>query len=631
MVVYSFLTCCHRAFPFAVALMLDRRLPPTPPLLDVSGLSVAFGDTVAVRDISLQVAVGETVALVGESGSGKSVTSLAITRLLDHAGGLITGGSIRFHTRDGEVRDLAQEKPEVMRRLRGPEIAMIFQEPMTSLNPVLRIGDQIAEALELHGGLDHTAALAGAKAMLDRVRIPDAARQLGRYPFQLSGGMRQRVMIAMALCCRPRLLIADEPTTALDVTVQAQVLRLIRALQAETGLGLLFITHDMGVVAEVADRVVVMRRGEVVEENEVRRIFASPQHPYTKRLVAAVPVLGSLSGQSLPAPFPTPDGSPPAPQDTVRADAPPVLEVQGLTTRFDVRRGFLGRLAGRIHAAESVSFSIQPGETLGVVGESGCGKSTTGRSIIRLERPQSGTIRFDGTDVSKLDAGKERMLRRGVQYVFQDPFASLDPRLTVGFSVAEPIRTHTLLHGGAVDARVAELLSVVGLGPEHARRYPHELSGGQRQRVSIARALASEPRLIIADEAVAALDVSIRAQVVNLLMRLQAELGMAYLFISHDMAVVERISHRVAVMYLGQVVEIGPRQAVLNTPQHAYTKRLLAAVPVPDPARRGHDRALDDSEVPSPLRRPDDLPEVAPLVAVGPGHYVARHRVGSLY
>ncbi|MBC9176086.1 dipeptide ABC transporter ATP-binding protein [Roseomonas ludipueritiae] len=608
---------------------LSSATPPT--LLRISGLTVRFGDFTAVEGLDLTVAPGETVALVGESGSGKSVTSLAVTRLIDHAGGRIVSGQIKFQDREGRLRDLTAETPEAMRRLRGPEIAMIFQEPMTSLNPVLKVGEQITEAIRLHQGMDGAAALAEAKRLLEKVRIPEAARQLERYPFQMSGGMRQRVMIAMALSCRPRLLIADEPTTALDVTVQAQVLRLIRSLQQETGLGMIFITHDMGVVAEIADRVVVMRRGRKVEEGEVNRIFAAPSHPYTKRLLDAVPVLGSLAEQPLPVPFPMPEAPAPQPLDTVRPEAEPVLELRGLTTRFDVRRGWLGKVAGRIHAAEQVSFSIRPGETLAVVGESGCGKSTTGRSIIRLEQPQSGEIRFAGEDVTVLDRQKEARLRRGVQFIFQDPFASLDPRLTVGFSVAEPILTHNLLQGRAVQDRVAQLLTQVGLGPEHARRYPHELSGGQRQRVCIARALASEPRLIIADEAVAALDVSIRAQVVNLMMRLQQEMGLAYLFISHDMAVVERISHRVAVMYLGQVVEIGPRQAVMNDPQHPYTKRLLAAVPVPDPARRGHDRGLDDSEVPSPLRRPDDPPEVAPLVPVGPDHYVARHRIGGLY
>ena len=603
-------------------------------LLDVSGLSVSFPAgrqrATVVRNVDLQVRQGETVAVVGESGSGKSVTALAITRLLDYAGGSIDAGTLAFRLRDGASLDLARAPQERMRQLRGPEIAMVFQEPMTSLNPVLRIGDQIAEAVMLHQGLGATAAREEARRMLERVRIPQAGSQLDRYPFQLSGGMRQRVMIAMALSCRPRMLIADEPTTALDVTVQAQVLRLMRALQQEFGMSLLFITHDMGVVAEIADRVVVMRDGQVVEQGDVGAIFARPQQDYTRRLLAAVPVLGSLAGEKLPRPFPE-NGKQPPPQDTVDAAHKPVLEVDRLVTRFEVRRGLLGRSVGRIHAVEHVSFMVRPGETLGLVGESGCGKSTTGRSIIRLEQPEGGSIRLDGEDVSQLTVDSEKLLRRAVQYVFQDPFASLDPRLTIGFSVAEPIRTHDLLSGRAVEDRVEALLEQVGLGGGYSRRYPHELSGGQRQRVCIARALASEPRLIIADEAVAALDVSIRSQVVNLLMELQRRLGVAYLFISHDMAVVERIAHRVAVMYLGQIVEIGPRDAVLGDPQHAYTRRLLAAVPIPDPARRGHERALDDSEVPSPMRRHDDPPEVAPLVRVGPDHYVARHRIGGLF
>ncbi len=581
-----------------------------------------------VRGLDLAVAEGETLAVVGESGSGKSVTALAITRLIDHTGGRIAGGRILFTDRAGRERDLAAEPQEAMRRMRGPELAMVFQEPMSSLNPVLRIGEQIAEAVMLHQGLGAAAAMEEARRLLEHVRIPEAARQLQRYPFQLSGGMRQRVMIAMALSCRPRLLIADEPTTALDVTVQAQVLRLLRALQREHGMGLIFITHDMGVVAEMADRVLVMRDGVKLEEGGVLRVFDAPEHPYTRALLDAVPVLGSLAGQPLPAPFPV-ASQVPRPQATVRADLAPVLDVKGLTTRFDVRRRF--RLAGRIHAVEQVSLTVRQGETLALVGESGCGKSTTGRSIIRLEQPLAGEIRLNAEDVTTLDRAQEARLRRGVQYVFQDPLASLDPRLTIGFSIAEPIRTHRLLRGAAVERRVHELLRLVGLLPEHARRYAHELSGGQRQRCCIARALASEPSLIIADEAVAALDVSIRAQVVNLLMELQARLGVAYLFISHDMAVVERVSHRVAVMYLGQIVEIGPRQAVFEDPQHAYTRRLLAAVPIPDPRRRDHSVELDDSEVPSPLRRPDDPPVVAPLVQVGEDHFVARHRIGGMY
>jgi glutathione transport system ATP-binding protein len=602
------------------------------PLLDISGLTLAFpgegGPVEVVHGLDMTLEAGETVAIVGESGSGKSVTALAVTRLLDHAGGRITGGRIGFTDGAGRVRDLAAESQEAMRTLRGPEIAMVFQEPMTSLNPVLTVGRQIAEGIMLHQGMGEAAATAEARRLLEVVRIPDAARQLGRYPFQLSGGMRQRVMIAIALSCRPRLLIADEPTTALDVTVQAQVLRLMRSLQKELGMGLIFITHDMGVVAEMADRVVVMQHGRVVESGDIVPLFRAPAHPYTRMLLDAVPVLGALADHPLPAPFPI-AGAPIVLQDTVKHAATPVLELDRLVTRFDVRRRF--RLAGRIHAAEQVSLTVAPGETLALVGESGCGKTTTGRSIIRLEQPRGGTIRVNGEDLTDLTGAKEQRLRRAVQFIFQDPFASLDPRLTIGFSIAEPIHTHRLAKGPAVQVRVQELLRQVGLLPEHALRYPHEMSGGQRQRVCIARALASEPSLIIADEAVAALDVSIRAQVVNLLMDLQARLGLAYLFISHDMAVVERVSHRVAVMYLGQIVEIGPRQAVFGNPQHAYTRRLLEAVPVPDPTRRAQHAGLDESEVPSPLRTPDDMPVVAPLVAVGRDHFVARHRVGGLY
>jgi glutathione transport system ATP-binding protein len=607
-------------------------LSTTRTLLDVAGLSIAFpadqGTVEVVHALDLAVAAGETLAIVGESGSGKSVTALAITRLIDHTGGRITAGRIGFTDRTGRQRDLAREPQEAMRRLRGPEIAMVFQEPMSSLNPVLRIGEQIAEAVMLHQGLAHVAALAEARRLLERVRIPDAARQLGRYPFQLSGGMRQRVMIAMALSCRPRLLIADEPTTALDVTVQAQVLRLLRGLQRETGMALIFITHDMGVVAEMADRVLVMRHGRKVEEGDAALVFDAPAHPYTRLLLDAVPVLGSLAGQALPVPFRIGDVTP-VPQAIVHEHAPRVLEICNLTTRFDVRRGF--RLAGRIHAVEGVSLTVRQGETLALVGESGCGKSTTGRSIIRLEQPAGGDILLNGEDVTRLDRGREARLRRGVQYVFQDPFASLDPRLTIGFSVAEPIRTHRLAKGAAVAQRVDDLLRQVGLPGDFANRYPHELSGGQRQRVCIARALGCEPSLIVADEAVASLDVSVRAQIVNLLMELQSRLGLAYLFISHDMAVVERVSHRVAVMYLGQIVEIGPRQVVFGDPQHAYTRRLLAAVPVPDPRRRDRSIELDDSEVPSPLRGPHDPPIVQALVQVGQDHFVARHRVGGLY
>lgn len=453
-----------------------------PDLLDVQDLSVSFpadrGRTTVVRDLRLTVRPGETVALVGESGSGKSVASLAITRLLDYGPGRIDSGRILYRDTGGKVRDLAQEDAEAMRHLRGPEIAMVFQQPMSSLNPVMRIGDQIAEAIVQHRRIDRTAALAEARRLLERVRIPDAPRQLRAYPFEISGGMRQRAMIAIALASRPRLLIADEPTTALDVTVQAQVLRLLRELQRDLGTGLLFITHDMGVVAELADRVAVMRAGERLEEGTVGALFAAPSHPYTHELLAAVPVLGSLDGEALPMPFPEPP-APTGPQDTVTA-ALPVLEVHDLVTRFDIR-GVLGRVRARVHAVEQVSLAIRPGETLALVGESGCGKSTLGRSIVRLEEPSSGKILFGGQDVltAAPNTATDSALRRGIQYVFQDPFSALDPRLTVGFSVAEPIRTHGLFGGPAVMRRVEELFDLVGLPRAFVSRYPHELSGGQ--------------------------------------------------------------------------------------------------------------------------------------------------------
>ena len=612
-----------------------------PPLLEIDGLTVQFqtedGIFTAVDDLSFRIAPGETVAVVGESGSGKSVTSLSLTRLIDYSGGKLCKGAIRFRARDGRVLDLAQESRESMRHLRGDEIAMIFQEPMTSLNPVFTIGDQIAEAVRLHQGMGLAAARAEALRMLEKVRIPEAKRLMDRHPHQLSGGMRQRVMIAMALSCRPSLLIADEPTTALDVTIQAQILRLVRALQREMGMAVMFITHDMGVVAEVADRVVVMYQGRKVEEGRTEALFAAPQHPYTKALLSAVPRLGSLTGQALPARFPllrptdADDTVPEAPrlQDTVRPDAEPLLEVGDLVTRFEVRKGLFGRHVANVHAVEQVSFSLRPGETLALVGESGCGKSTTGRTLMQLLEPLSGTIRFEGRDLAAMGAEERRKLRQQIQYIFQDPYASLNPRLTVGFSIAEPLVTHGLASGRAIEERVSELLTQVGLKPEHAKRYPFEFSGGQRQRLCIARALASKPRLIIADEAVAALDVSIQAQIVNLLMDLQEQAGLSYLFISHDMAVVERISHRVAVMYLGQIVEIGPRQSVFENPQHAYTRRLMAAVPVADPTRRRRDDVMLDGEIPSPIRALDDPPLIAPLMQVGPGHFVARHAIGD--
>ncbi|AXK62279.1 dipeptide ABC transporter ATP-binding protein [Burkholderia sp. IDO3] len=620
---------------------------PEQRVVAVDDLSVMFrreGATFdAVRNVSFHVDRGETLAIVGESGSGKSVTSLALMRLVEHGGGEITSGRIALRRRGGALVDLAQASAAAMRGIRGADVAMIFQEPMTSLNPVFTVGDQISEAIALHQSKGATEARAEALRLLDLVRIPEARRVFARYPHQLSGGMRQRVMIAMALSCRPALLIADEPTTALDVTIQAQILQLIRGLQDEMNMGVIFITHDMGVVAEVADRVLVMYRGEKVEEGESGRIFAAPAHRYTQALLAAVPRLGSMQGTDAPEKFPllkvdgtnaaapAPAANDAAAQPHVDPAAPPILRVRDLVTRFPVKSGVFGRVSQYVHAVERVSFELRAGETLALVGESGCGKSTTGRSLLRLVESQRGSIEFDGRDISALKGADLQALRRNIQFIFQDPFASLNPRLTVGFSIMEPLLVHGVASGRDAQTRVDWLLEKVGLPPEAARRYPHEFSGGQRQRIAIARALALNPKVVIADESVSALDVSVQAQIVNLMLDLQRELGVAYLFISHDMAVVERISHRVAVMYLGQIVEIGPRRAVFEAPQHPYTKKLMSAVPVADPARRHAPRQLAADEIPSPIRAVGDEPSVAPLVAVGPDHYVATHRVGGAY
>ncbi|MGL6158749.1 MAG: dipeptide ABC transporter ATP-binding protein, partial [Ralstonia mannitolilytica] len=472
---------------------------------------------------------------------------------------------------------------------------------------------------------------------LELVRIPEARNVLGRYPHQLSGGMRQRVMIAMALSCKPSLLIADEPTTALDVTIQAEILQLIRALQQELHMAVVFITHDMGVVAEVADRVLVMYKGDRVEEGPSATVFAQPAHPYTRALLSAVPRLGSMQGTDGPARFPLlrVDGTAAAvdttPQPAASHDVQPILRVRDLVTRFDVPTGIFGRVTRRVHAVEQVSFDLYPGETLALVGESGCGKSTTGRSLLRLVDCQSGSIEFAGQNIGELKGPALQTLCRNIQFIFQDPFASLDPRVPVGYSIMEPLLVHKVASGKEAQQRVEWLLDKVGLQAAHASRYPHEFSGGQRQRICIARALALNPKVVIADESVSALDVSIQAQIVNLMLDLQKEFGVAFLFISHDMAVVERISHRVAVMYLGQIVEIGPRRAIFENPQHPYTKKLMSAVPIADPARRHLKRELSTHEIPSPIRAVGDLPVVQPLVQVAPDHFVARHSIGGAY
>jgi peptide/nickel transport system ATP-binding protein len=527
-----------------------------------------------------------------------------------------------------EGRDLLKLPEREMRKVRGNRISMIFQEPMTSLNPVLTLGFQIAEALIYHRDLDRAQAEAETLRILERVRIPSAASRLHEYPHRLSGGMRQRVMIAMALACKPKLLIADEPTTALDVTIQAEILELIKLLQDEEGMSVMFITHDMGVVAEIADRTVVMLNGNAVEQAPTSLLFESPREAYTRALLAAVPRLGSMKGRPHPQRFPLVDPITgereivPETASSAAVSERPVLEVAHLITRFDIRSGVLGRVSARVHAVEDVSFSLSTGETLALVGESGCGKSTTGRSILRLVEPASGSVVFEGRDVRTLDRANLRAARRRMQMIFQDPFGSLNPRKTVGRAIAEPMMVHGLLDRSQAHDRVSELLRKVGLPPDMASRFPHEFSGGQRQRLCIARALALGPKVLVADEAVSALDVSIKAQVINLMMDLQAEMKLAYLFISHDIAVVERISHRIAVMYLGEIVEIGPRAAIIENPQHPYTKRLMGAVPVPEAGRRALRRGLSTTEVPSSVHGPDYVPAPRLYREAGPGHVV---------
>ena len=608
------------------------------PILEVEHLRVQFtsdsGTTTAVVDESFSIRPGETLALVGESGSGKSVTSLSVMRLVEHGGGKIVNGSIKLRCRDGRVVDLRHANKSELKHLRGSEVAMIFQEPMTSLNPVFTVGAQIAESLILHRGMDEKEALKEAVHLLELVRIPDAERISLRFPHQLSGGMRQRVMIAMALACKPQLLIADEPTTALDVTVQAQILALISELQKEIGMAVLFITHDMGVVAQIADRVAVMRYGEIVESGTAQAIFAHPQHPYTQALLSAVPRLGALKDIEHPCFFRLidPDNGKiiEPPSDKLPPPGEKILEVKNLVKTFPVRTDFWGRPTYVVRACDHVSFDLRAGETLSIVGESGCGKSTTGRAVLRLLDVDSGEVLHRGKSLLRMTRHELQEERRNLQMIFQDPYASLDPRQTVGYSIAEPMMIHNYCSKKEMYDRVALLLKRVGLSPDMANRYPHEFSGGQRQRICIARALSLKPQIIVADECVAALDVSIRAQVVNLMMELQEEMGLSYIFISHDMGVVERISHRVAVMYLGQIVEMGSRRAVLGNPLHPYTQKLLSAVPIADPQERNLLKLLNLSDLPSPVRKVGDDPVIEPLVEVEPGHFVAKHVVGTM-
>ncbi len=620
-----------KLFPRGLVALPEGAAASEDPVLSVQDLHVSFrkdnGWKNIVRDISFDVGPGETVTIVGESGSGKSVSSLAIMGLLPRKSTLIQG---RVQL-SGE--ELTGKSHAEMSRIRGREMAMIFQDPLTSLNPLLTIGEQIGETLTRHLGYSRAEARSETIRLLEKVRIPNASTRLDYYPHHFSGGMRQRAMIAMAIATRPKLLIADEPTTALDVTIQGQILALLKQLQQEEGMAMLFVTHDMGVVAEIADRTVVMFRGDVVESGPTAEIFNNSRHVYTRALLSAIPKLGSMENRDLPARFDMADpvtGLPQASEpvkDTVRPNQP-VLEVKKLRVQFDIRKGFLNRKTGAVHAVEDVSFKLLEGETLALVGESGCGKSTTGRAITRLLEPKARQISVDGDvfvngfDVMNLDLPGLKRMRRSIQMVFQDPLSSLNPRRSIGALLTTPFVDHKLGTRSQATDKAADLLKKVGLGPEVMQRYPGEFSGGQRQRICIARALMLDPSIIIADEAVSALDVSIKAQVCNLLLDLQQSMNVAFLFISHDMAVVERISHRVAVMYLGEIVEIGPRAAIFGNPQHEYTRKLLAAVPVPDPAQKGIIRKLSEDEIKSPVRANGYIAPQRSYRQVGPDHFV---------
>ena len=567
-------------------------------LLSVRDLRVGFGRdpgaNEVVRGVSFSLEAGRTLAIVGESGSGKSVTALSVNRLVDFGGGRITGGSIGLERGDGSSLDLTTADEATLTRVRGRDIGMIFQEPMTSLNPVHSIGAQIEEAFRLNRGLTGEAATRAAQEALERVRIPDAAQRLRYYPHQLSGGMRQRVMIAMVLASNPRLLIADEPTTALDVTVQAQIMALLAELRQELGMAMIFITHDIGLVAGIADDIMVMQNGIAVEQGPLDAVLDNPRHDYTRHLLNAVPHF--TFGNTVRS-------------DGTRHGQAPIVTVDNLAVRFPVTRGLFRAKAGAVHAVDGVDFDLVPGETLAIVGESGSGKSTTARAILGLVAATRGRIE-----------AKSGRSGRPVQMVFQDPYASLNPRLDVEGLLAEP----AIAAGQRVDAalreRMVSLLERVGLNREALTRYPHQFSGGQRQRLCIARALMLNPDVVVLDEAVSALDVSVQARVLDLLIDLQREFGLAYLFISHDMAVVERIAHRIAVMYAGQIVEIGKAGGVLASPQHSYTRRLIAAVPAIE--RRRQHFTVDATQVPSLVRPAGYEPPPARWREAGDDHRV---------
>ncbi|MEN2992328.1 MAG: ABC transporter ATP-binding protein [Bacteroidia bacterium] len=569
-------------------------------MLEVRHLHIGFttraGYVPAVEDVSFSLAPGRTLGIVGESGSGKSVTALSILRLIPSPPGQIRQGEILFDSPSlGRVNLLALSEKQ-MRHLRGNEIAMIFQEPMTSLNPVFTCGDQVVEAIRLHQRVSAKEAYQRTLALFEEVKLPNPKRIYEAYPHQLSGGQKQRVMIAMAISCEPRLLIADEPTTALDVTVQKTILELLLELQARHGMSLIFISHDLGVIGEICDEVLVMYKGKVVEHGDVRAIFASPREAYTKGLIACRPTLDRRLHR-----LPTLADFLRAPErltveEALRAETiseeqyrtrqkqlaaqPPLLEVENLQVHFPVTRGVFGRVVDYVKAVDGVSFTLYPGETVGLVGESGSGKTTTGRAILRLIEPTGGRVVFMGQEVTSLPSEALRRLRRHMQIIFQDPYSSLNPRLTVGTMLTEPLLFHKIVETPAqAKEKAIELLEKVGLEADHFYRYPHEFSGGQRQRIAIARALAVQPKFIICDESVSALDVSVQAQVLNLLLDLQEQYGLSYLFISHDLSVVKFMSDRLLVLYQGQVVESGYAEDIYRAPRHPYTQRLIEAIP----------------------------------------------------
>ena len=558
------------------------------PLLRINDLSIDFisesGTTTALKNISLHVDRGEILAIVGESGSGKSVTALAILQLLAKTA-KIKSGEILFSPggRD-EIKLLSITKKD-LQQIRGEQVAMIFQEPMTSLNPVFTCGHQIVESLKLHKKLSFKKAKQEAIDWFRKVKLPEPEIVFSKYPHQLSGGQKQRVMIAMAMCCRPALLICDEPTTALDVTVQKNILQLIKELQEEEKIGVIFITHDLGVVKEIADRVGVMYKGEIVESNTVNEIFSNPQHPYTKGLLACRPVLHK-KGERLPVvsdflnDVKTGITSPVIPDQQSGASSQQLLHVKNLTVVFPGKKNLFGKPLSYTKAVDSVSFDVMKGEVLGLVGESGCGKTTLGRTLLRLIEPAAGEIVYNGIDLAKKSPHELKPLRKDVQLIFQDPYSSLNPRLSIGDAIAEPLKVHSLLKTERQrKEKVIDLLEKVDLHADHFKRYPHEFSGGQRQRIVIARALALNPSFIVCDEPVSALDVSVQAQVLNLLNDIKKEFGFTAIFISHDLSVVRYISDRIMVMHKGKIIETGSADKVYEQPEKEYTKRLIASIP----------------------------------------------------